>query len=344
MARKIVMGMVFLALLSPVFADIPDYTVYRTTGKVVLDGILDEEDWAVAPSVGSFVFPWWTSGDKEQTEVKLLWNDTYLYIAIIVQDTYIWADHNDTNSWTYLDDAVEFFWNPNPEAGNIYYFFEMNCAGNLLCVYDYYGNDFLKNKAMVPRIATNVSGTVNKDSDRDTGWTLEIAIRFSDYTELSKRTAPLPGDTWRVNLNRCGGKTNPQYSQWSPSQTENPNFHRPEDFGRLFFSGNPVNQPTQVEEGELPGAIAIRGNHPNPFNPSTTIEYFLPEDGYVELVVYTSASQKIRELVASYKPAGSHLALWDGRDGDGKAVSSGVYFTHLRMGEKTATGRMLLMK
>ena len=44
------------------------------------------------------------------------------------------------------------------------------------------------------------------------------------------------GDVWHLNLNRLGGKTNPQHSQWSPSKTDRPAFHVPRDFGRVVFS------------------------------------------------------------------------------------------------------------
>ncbi len=88
--------------------------------------------------------------------------------------------------------------------------------------------------------AQTIDGTVNDDTDIDTGWTVEYAIRFDDYPELSPKPAPEPGDSWRIGLHRCGGMTNPQYSQWSASRTERPNFHRPQDFGTLIFSGGPV--------------------------------------------------------------------------------------------------------
>ncbi|MBN1294627.1 MAG: hypothetical protein JXB48_22505 [Candidatus Latescibacteria bacterium] len=81
---------------------------------------------------------------------------------------------------------------------------------------------------------------MNNDEDTDTGWIVETAIRFSDYPELSKNPIPAPGNIWQVGLHRCGGKTNQQYSQWSPSMTPQPNFHRPQDFGKIIFSAEPV--------------------------------------------------------------------------------------------------------
>jgi len=242
--RKLLVVATFCIVCLPVVsqADVPEYTIMRTTGKMVIDGILDELDWASAQSFGDFKFPWFTEGEKTQTEVKMLWDNTFLYVSFNCDDKHIWAEHYDTNSKTFLDDCVEIFWNPNPEAGDMYNMFEMNCIGNLLSVYNNFERSIKEREStiMVPHIAQTIQGTVNNDSDTDTGWILEIAIRFSDYPELSKRQPPIAGDMWRVGLNRCGGKTNKQFSQWSPSQTPKPNFHVPKDFGKIYFSGNPI--------------------------------------------------------------------------------------------------------
>jgi len=330
-------------------AEVPEYSVRRTTGSIVLDGILDEADWARAEPVGEFVFPWWTEGEKEQTEVKMLWDDNFLYAAFTCRDKHIWAEHYNTNSATYQDDCVELFWNPNPDAGAMYNMFEINCIGTLLSVYNNFERPFSdrESRIMIPRIARRIHGTVNNDNDCDTGWTLEIAVRFADYPELSARERPRPGDVWRVGLNRCGGKTNPQYSQWSPTQADRPNFHRPEDFGRIVFSELPAGTGTLVEEGsgtKVPGTVMLYRNFPNPFNASTSIRFALLEDGYVTLTIYSIAEQRVRTLVSGPMTAGLHTVTWDGRDNAGNRVSSGIYLTHLRMGDRSATGRMVLMK
>jgi len=220
-------------------AVIPEYTVERSSGKIVIDGILDDAAWTAAKPFPPFVFPWWKSGDREATEVKMLWDDTFLYIAYRCDDAHIWADHYDSNSATCLDDCVDIFWNPNPASGESYNMFEMNCIGNLLSVFNSGDKSIFQNEIMPPHMAQSIRGTVNNDADADTTWVLEIAIRFDEYPELTTRT-PKAGDAWRVGLNRCGGKTNPQSSQWSPSQTPKSNFHRPQDFGRIIFSDLPV--------------------------------------------------------------------------------------------------------
>ncbi|MCE5251256.1 T9SS type A sorting domain-containing protein [bacterium] len=100
---------------------------------------------------------------------------------------------------------------------------------------------------------------------------------------------------------------------------------------------------TSVEETQ-PEEFSITGNYPNPFNPATTIDFTLPEAGYADLAVYNVAGQKICELVSGILPAGRHSVVWDGRDQNGKSVSSGVYITRLMMRDKVTTRSMMLLK
>lgn len=91
-------------------------------------------------------------------------------------------------------------------------------------------------------------------------------------------------------------------------------------------------------------AFCVKDNFPNPFNPSTTISFSLPETGRASLVIYNASGQKVRELVTGILNAGRHSVVWDGRDGDGKMVSSGVYISRLTMKDRAASNRMLLLK
>ncbi len=223
--------------------DVPVYTVRRTTGYIVIDGVLDDPDWKMAPAAGDFTFPAWERGEREQTAVKMLWDDRFLYVAFRCDDQHIWAEHFDTNSTTYKDDCVEIFWNPNPAAGDEYNMFEINCIGTLLSVYNNFDRSFSarESRIMPPHIGQHIDGTLNDDSDTDIGYTVEIAIRFDDYTALYDGSTPSEGDMWRVGLNRPeGGKTNPQKSQWSPSRPPDFSFHEPESFGKIIFSGEPA--------------------------------------------------------------------------------------------------------
>jgi hypothetical protein len=94
-----------------------------------------------------------------------------------------------------------------------------------------------------------------------------------------------------------------------------------------------------------PAAVTrLMQNVPNPFNPTTTIEYALRERGAVTLIVYDAMGARVRALVGEVMPAGTHQAVWDGRDAKGRTVPSGVYFYRLRATGYDATQRMVLLK
>ena len=96
--------------------------------------------------------------------------------------------------------------------------------------------------------------------------------------------------------------------------------------------------------GGLPERDALAPNYPNPFNPSTTIRYDLPEGGEVSLWIYDVTGQQVRELAEGYHSAGSYHVVWDGRDDQGILVANGVYLYELRAGDYRAIRKMVLMK
>jgi len=107
--------------------------------------------------------------------------------------------------------------------------------------------------------------------------------------------------------------------------------------------GNSI--PTGVKSSQdVPREFAIKGNFPNPFNPSTTIEFTLASPGKTTLVVYDIMGRMIRELVSGQILSGKHTVLWDGKDDSGRSVSSGVYIARLTAGNHTAVQKMLMMK
>ncbi len=92
------------------------------------------------------------------------------------------------------------------------------------------------------------------------------------------------------------------------------------------------------------GAPSLSVARPNPFNPTTTIEYTLPRGGDTELVVFDVEGRRVRTLVNEFVPAGVHGAVWDGRDDAGNRVASGVYLYRLRAGGVVETRKMVLVK
>jgi len=88
----------------------------------------------------------------------------------------------------------------------------------------------------------------------------------------------------------------------------------------------------------------ITSNYPNPFNPSTTINYYLPQTTNLKLSVYNIRGQKVRTLFSGRLPKGSHQALWNGKDANNRSVSSGIYFIRLEAEGISSTRKVMLMK
>ncbi len=99
-----------------------------------------------------------------------------------------------------------------------------------------------------------------------------------------------------------------------------------------------------VDDGAPPAAFALAGNHPNPFNPMTTIRYDVPRAGRVRIDVFDLRGRRVAVLVDRMAEPGRHSTVWDGRDHTGAEVPSGVYFCRLSAEGVLLTDRMTLLK
>ncbi|MCF7869463.1 MAG: carboxypeptidase regulatory-like domain-containing protein, partial [Candidatus Cloacimonetes bacterium] len=101
---------------------------------------------------------------------------------------------------------------------------------------------------------------------------------------------------------------------------------------------------TSAPAGLVPAVTSLEGNYPNPFNPTTTINFGLHEEGFVSLIVYNIKGEKVRTLVQEKLSADYYSVIWDGSDDNGKQVSSGIYFYNLNTVNYTKTNKMILLK
>ena len=217
---------------------LPEYVMYRTAGPMRTDGRLDEPAWLAAPVMSLFHFPWYKEGRNERSMAKMLWDDEYVYIAHICQDAHITARTEEHDGPVSKDDCFEIMVTPNPDKPQFYFNIEWNVIGGYV---DGHRPDGPK-KPRAPWdvkgaiFSGSLKGTINDDSDVDSWWVGEVAIPLRNFAKHMPKYPPRPGDEWRINLNRHGGDTNMQYSQWSPGDTPQPAFHVPHCFGVLRFS------------------------------------------------------------------------------------------------------------
>lgn len=94
----------------------------------------------------------------------------------------------------------------------------------------------------------------------------------------------------------------------------------------------------------LPGQFSLDQNFPNPFNPTTTINFSLPRESDVTLEVINILGERTRVIVSDRLPAGNHSITWDGRDENSRMAASGIYFYRLRTEQYEKTRKMVLLK
>jgi hypothetical protein len=103
-----------------------------------------------------------------------------------------------------------------------------------------------------------------------------------------------------------------------------------------------ISNPVTIRTRTL--RFALEQNHPNPFNPVTSIGFTLHRSGPVSLRIYDAAGRQIRRLVAGNRAVGRYVEMWDALDDNGNRVSSGVYFYRLNAGGQTLTRKMVFLK
>jgi immune inhibitor A len=114
-----------------------------------------------------------------------------------------------------------------------------------------------------------------------------------------------------------------------------------EDASDAVFAINPVS--TDVDD--MPAmANLLEQNYPNPFNPITRIAFSIKKADRVSLRIYDVAGRLVRVLVERELPAGRYEEIWDGRDGSGGQVSSGVYFYRMVASNFVKTRKMVLLR
>ncbi|MBN1543402.1 T9SS type A sorting domain-containing protein [candidate division KSB1 bacterium] len=102
--------------------------------------------------------------------------------------------------------------------------------------------------------------------------------------------------------------------------------------------------PAKVETSDMPQEYVLKNNYPNPFNPTTRIDYSIKDQGYVRLTIYNITGQIVRRLVDRMQFVGSYTVEWDGLDSQGISVPSGTYLYTLEVNDFKQTRKMTFMK
>ena len=104
------------------------------------------------------------------------------------------------------------------------------------------------------------------------------------------------------------------------------------------------NPLVEIGESFIPNVFALHQNYANPFNPTTTIRYDLPEDAMVKITIYDMMGRQVSTLVSSHQSAGHKSVLWNATNDAGSPVSAGLYFYMIQAGDFRQTNKMILVK
>jgi hypothetical protein len=98
------------------------------------------------------------------------------------------------------------------------------------------------------------------------------------------------------------------------------------------------------DQYEIPDAFVLNVAYPNPFNPSTSISYDLPEKVHVSIMIHDMLGRQVRTLINQTQDAGFKSVIWNATNDYGEPVSAGVYLYQIQAGEFVQTRKMVLLK
>ena len=218
---------------------LPEYTIYAVQDSINIDGLLEQPAWLQPPIIDEFSYPWFEIGEKERTEVRMLWSPAYLYVFFKSHDAFISSHLTQRDDPVSRDDCVEVVIAPDTSQVKSYFNFEFNALTTILDRSPFIERSSQWNADGI-KVANHIAGTLNDTSDVDDYWTIELAIPLVTFETFAPDIPPKHVQKWRLNLYRTGGDINLQYATWSNTLRPKPQFHAPDRFGIVEFSTTPV--------------------------------------------------------------------------------------------------------
>ncbi len=230
-----------------------EYICYRVDGKLEIDGNLDEPSWQKALPTAPFAdisgegFP----APKYETTARLLWDDDYLYVGAVLQEEDIEAHLTQRDTIVYYDNDFEVFIDPDGDAQN-YFEIETNARGVIFDLmldksYRCDGNFMVQWDCPGLKAAVHHEGTLNNPEDKDTYWSVEMAIPHQALT-MNFDNPLQAGNTWRINFSRVEWlkKEGPE-ENWVWSPTGKIDMHMPDRWGYLHLVDKTVGTSSDDE-------------------------------------------------------------------------------------------------
>ena len=250
--RMLTVVIVLLSVSYPLFSqnekelvigEQPTYHVAKAKGPIVADGKMDEPSWkdAEVRSLGYF-FRRDEPLEKQNTKFRMLWDDTNLYLFYEAEDSSLTARETRYDGATYLDDCAEFFCLPVPDSLYMHFGFEVNITKvryDYIVLWQFYNNRsiFIPDYNPEYEVGVTLDGTLNDDTDKDNGWTMEYIIPLKAFTGFNTRR--LAGTKWAFQAVRQDrNKVDDRFRSTStlfPTYDVRLDVHPPYRFGLMEF-------------------------------------------------------------------------------------------------------------
>ncbi|MBM3845539.1 MAG: hypothetical protein FJ405_04525 [Verrucomicrobia bacterium] len=230
------------------------YLCFRASEPIHADGALNDRAWAAAAWSDPFVdiIGEGAARPRFRTRMKMLWDDEYLYIAAEMEEPHVWGTITQRDAVIFQDNDFEIFIDPDADSHR-YAEFEINALNTLWDLFlerPYKDGVSARNEWDLPGIlhGVQVQGSLNNPKDRDRGWTVEFALPWKSFSDITTQALPPnEGDQWRINFSRVEWKVRVEDGQyvkvpnrrednwvWSPQGLVD--MHRPEKWGYVQFT------------------------------------------------------------------------------------------------------------
>lgn len=182
--------------------DRPIYSAKKTNTAIIVDGKMDEESWnKTEVRTLNYFHKIKQANDKQKTTFRMLWDEETLYLFYESEDKYLTASEKNRDGTPYLDDCAEFFVIPVPNSANMHFCFEINlyeAKNDVVFINDFYQGNNTVVKGFNPdyQVKVTTNGTINDNSDIDTGWTMELAIPLEAFMGSTHLYPVKAGTQW----------------------------------------------------------------------------------------------------------------------------------------------------
>ena len=216
------------------------YNVARLKEPMTIDAAWDKPQWKNVQALDITNYMGTIPDFKPEAQAKMMYDDENLYVIFHVRDRYVRCITSDINGPVWEDGAVEFFFAPDSGKPLLYFNLETNCGGTPLMHFNLVprkeSKDLSEDDIKMIEIAHTLPQIIDPEMKDPVTWTLEYRIPIAILEKYSSVTHPEKGVEWKANFYKIAeNSSNPHYITWSVVEIEEPDFHRPEFFGKLIF-------------------------------------------------------------------------------------------------------------